>query len=258
MQEYLKHLLIRTPLQEPAKKLQFLLESKKRNQHPELNEIYVEGQRTEQMLRQVIKDSFNCIDIGCHLGSVLSEIVKIAPNQQHIAFEPIPYKAEWLKDKFPEVEVKQMALSDTPGQVTFYINPNFSGFSGLQPHQAQKDANLKEITVKCETLDNILVPDRPVNFIKIDVEGAELPALRGAQNTLSRYQPTILFECTKAGVSGFGYEPVDLFNFLTKDFSYSIFLLKDFLNNDQPLEFERFFQAMHYPFQAFNFLAIKR
>ena len=255
MQEYLKHLLIRTPFESTAKELQSFFNKQKLSKHPELKDLYAESQRMEKVMTQIIKDDFNCIDIGCHLGSVLSDILKLAPNQHHIAFEAIPKKATWLKQKFPEVDVKQMALGDTVGEVSFYIYPERSGFSGLKPRDSQKNAQVQKITVECQTLDNVLNPDIPVNFLKVDVEGAELPVFRGASKTLSRYQPAIIFECAKGSISNFGYTPEDLFNFLTKEHSYSIYLFKDFLNKSQPLTLQKFSQALQYPFQAFNFLA---
>ncbi len=47
-----------------------------------------------------------------------------------IAIEPIPYKYNWLKQKFPNVEILSMAVSDTEGEANFYM-PRRSSFSGL-------------------------------------------------------------------------------------------------------------------------------
>ena len=52
------------------------------------------------------------MDIGCHIGSMLSTILRLAPRGQHWAFEPTPSKAAWLRAKFPEVEVREMALTE--------------------------------------------------------------------------------------------------------------------------------------------------
>jgi FkbM family methyltransferase len=258
MKEYIKHLLIRTPLEKPAYKIQHLFEYRERQKHPELHEIYMESQRIGQFIERVVSESSNCLDIGAHLGSMLSEIIKIAPGGHHIAFEAIPYKAHWLKQKFPEVEVKQVALSDTTGETTFYINKSRSGFSGLQQHNVKQNDRVLQIDVTCDRLDNILAPDYRVDFIKIDVEGAELAAFMGAEKTLRRDRPILLFECTRSALSGHGITPEQIFEFLTKNHSYSIFLLKDFLEEREPLNLERFQQALVYPFQAFNFVAIAK
>ena len=187
--------------------------------------------------------------------NLISTILSFAPNGNHIAVEAIPYKADWLKIKFPEVDIKQLALSDTTGEVTFYINNQRSGFSSIYPNPSEKIQNLKAITVKCEKLDNLLPHDYQLDFIKLDVEGAELSVLRGAQNTLSHYKPTILFECVRGSLHKFGTSAEDIYDFLTKKHQYTIFFLKDFLNDDLPLNFEQFNNALNYPFQAFNFIA---
>lgn len=255
--EYIKHLVVRTPLEEPTKKIRELLKFQQHWQHPELKEIYLESQRIDQAMERIICKMFNCIDIGCHLGSTLSTMVKLAPQGHHIAFEPLPHKARWLKRKFPEVDVRELALSDTPGEVTFYYNTDQSGFSGLH-NQMTANETILELTVQSERLDKILSPDHRVDFIKLDVEGGELAVLRGAVDILHRDHPTLLFECTLSGLSSFGFTSAQVFEFLTKLHSYSVFLLKDFLDDIEPLDFEQFDNALQYPFKAFNFIAVAK
>ena len=116
---YLKHCLIRTPLEAPAFWLADLCGARQRRRAPELKELYAEGSRTREVMRRLIKPTSNCIDIGCHLGSVLSYMVRLAPRGRHMAFEPVPMKAQWLENKFPEVQIMQMALADKAGELRF-------------------------------------------------------------------------------------------------------------------------------------------
>lgn len=250
--EYFKHLLIRTPLEKPAQELQSLLDTKRKN--PEQQEIYLESARIERLMERIIDRSSNCIDIGCHLGSVMSKILHLAPEGHHLAFEPTPHKAQWLKQKFPEIAIFEMALGDTSGEATFYQNTSRSGFSGLRSSKKADDSIL-EYTVRLEQLDNIVDLQTPIDFIKIDVEGAELLVLQGATQILRTYSPILLFECTKLGLSNFEIKPIEVFEFLTQ-YEYQIFLIKDLLNEQKPIKFEQFERAMEYPFEAFNFVAI--
>lgn len=104
MKEYFKHLLIRTPLEKPAMQLAPMFGLKKSyNHNPDLYEIQIEPSRIDRILEQILGKSSNCIDIGVHLGSMLSQITQLAPQGRHFAFEPIPYKVNWLKKKFPDV-----------------------------------------------------------------------------------------------------------------------------------------------------------
>jgi hypothetical protein len=53
-----------------------------------------------------------------------------------------------------------------------------------------------------------------VDFIKMDVEGAEFFALQGAKEVLSRWRPTMLVEVNRQTCRGLGYEPEKLWEFL--------------------------------------------
>ncbi|HEW98720.1 MAG: FkbM family methyltransferase [Candidatus Parabeggiatoa sp. nov. 3] len=255
LKEYIAHLLVGTPLQQPAQSLREVMNVRKRWKHPELQEIYMESSRINKMMERMIQDSMNCIDVGCHIGSMLNIMLQLSPHGNHIAIEPIPYKAEWLRRKFPGVFVQQIALSDTPHEATFHYYPLKSGFSGLRRRPQMTDDN--SFQVRCERLDDVVPSDRHIDFIKVDVEGGELDVFRGANNLLQRCQPHILFECTHSGLTSFGFTPNEIFNFLTQQHAYSVFLIKDWLDSKEPLNFEKFSHTMQYPFQAFNFIATK-
>jgi FkbM family methyltransferase len=253
---YWKHLLVRTPLEGPAKKLQHLLGLPKRLRHPELRELHLEDDRMHETMRRLIKSDSNCIDIGCHIGATLSLILKLAPPGKHFAFEPVPQKAAWLQKKFPEVTVKQMALSEQSGPLTFTENITRPGFSGFISTTEPAD-HTRQITVDCDRLDNVIPSDHRVDFIKIDVEGAELLVLRGAMQTIGRCHPAIVFESGPGGAKKFGFTREQLFSFLTTDLGYSIYFFKDFLSGSSPLALATFEDASRYPFKAFNYVAIK-
>jgi FkbM family methyltransferase len=258
LKEYIAHHLISTPLEGIAHKLRDFTTLKQRITHPELQEIYIESSRIETAMTRIIHHSMNCIDIGTHLGSVLSVIKKLSPDGKHIAIEPIPYKYNWLKQKFPDVKVLQIALSDTVSEVDFFMQPRHSGFSGLRLHDSGDGEKQVEILkVNCQKLDDIIPADIPIGFIKIDVEGGELAALRGGKSILKQYQPTILFECTQSGLAVHNTSSNDVYNFF-HSYSYSIFLVKDWLEDGKALSYQQFVKAMQYPFQAFNFLAVTK
>ncbi|MFZ4614492.1 MAG: hypothetical protein ACOYNH_12510 [Bacteroidia bacterium] len=55
---------------------------------------------TKKIIKQVVRTNSNCIDVGCHKGEILDEIISSAPNAYHFAFEPIPLFFENLKTKY--------------------------------------------------------------------------------------------------------------------------------------------------------------
>ena len=148
---YWKHLLVRTPLEGWAKSVQHMLAGLKVLRHPGLREVYREDGRIDRVLWALLRLDSNCVDVGAHLGSTLSTLTRLAPKGRHWAFEPLPQKADWLRKKFPDVEVRQLALSDTPGRVTFTENLTRPGFSGLRATVGAKDRG-QEVSVEVERL----------------------------------------------------------------------------------------------------------
>ncbi|NJO17642.1 MAG: FkbM family methyltransferase [Thioploca sp.] len=225
----------------------------KHQKHLELEKIHRELTLTKSLMRSLIRDPMNCIDVGAHLGSVLSQILKFSPHGNHIAIEPVPYKAQWLREKFPTVAVHQVAVSDASSIANFNYYPQKSGFSGLQSREQLRNNEI-QFTVKCEQLDD-LIADKHINFIKVDVEGNVLNFFRGAQQTLQRCQPHVLFVCTRSGLISSKVQPSEIFALLTQ-YHYSVFFIEDWLKAKQPLDVEQFSNAiMRYPFQAYRFLA---
>jgi FkbM family methyltransferase len=204
-------------------------------------------------LEKTIIDHMNCIDVGCHLGSVLNEILRYSPHGEHIAVEPLAYKAELLRRKYPQVQIHQIALGDRNGSVEFLWNPRRSGFSSLK--RSNGAPGLEAIKVEMKKLDDIVPEKKPIGLIKLDVEGAELFVFKGARRILAESRPIILFECAMSGISSFEITPAQVFDFITRDLDFRIYLLKDWLGQGPPLDLPRFESAMIYPFQAFNFVA---
>lgn len=244
--------LIGTPVQGMAEGLRGLAELPKRLKHPEMKEVYLEGGRAKEVIERLVTPGVNCIDIGCHLGSVLERFVRKSPAGRHIAVEPLPYKAGWLRKKFPGVEVHECALGEEETTVEFFHDPKHSGFSGLKSHG---DGEKRALQVRCRRLDDVEPADRKIAFIKLDVEGAEYYVFRGARRVLAESRPVVLFECTGSGLEAFDLEARRVFDLLNDELGYRIYLIKDWLAGAGPLDLAAFEAAMKYPFQGFNFIA---
>lgn len=252
--EWVKHRVIGTPLHAPAEYARHLMALPKRLRNPELRDVFLEGWRTRQVIANAIRPGMNCLDVGCHLGSILSEIVRHSPHGKHTAIEPLPYKAEWLRNRYPRVNVVEAAVSESAGEVEFTWNKSRPGFSSLANEGLEGD-ELERLKVSTRALDEIVPEDQPIGFMKIDVEGAELMAFRSAKRIMSQDRPTVLFECAVRSTNALGFEVDQVFDLLTEEYDYSVMYLHEFLNGRATLNLEGFKQSMRYPFKAFNFVA---
>ncbi len=244
--------LIGTPLQGVAECAVRFCGLPHRLRHPELADIFAEGGRLRAVMARIITAQMNCIDVGCHLGSVLNEIVRLAPRGQHIAIEPLGYKAAWLRKKFPSVEVHESALGDRNETVEFFFDRRQSGYSGMVRHSPTAREVLR---VPCQRLDDIVPPGKRIGFIKVDVEGCEYKVFQGACRVLRESKPAILFECTRTGLAALGAAAADVFNLLD-GLGYRVYLPQDFLAGAPPLDCSQFADSMNYPFRAFNYVGI--
>ncbi len=184
-----------------------------------------------RLLAFVLEPDSSCIDIGAHRGSVLAEMVRVAPEGRHIAFEPIPELAAELAQRFPGVDVHQSALSSRSGESGFaHVRGQAEGWSGLRfrPLPGGAPAEVDQITVRLEVLDEVLPDDYRPHVIKVDVEGAEQQVFEGAIGTLTRHRPIVIFEHGSGSAEEYGTSPADIHRLLTEELSFRIFDLDGF------------------------------
>jgi FkbM family methyltransferase len=116
-------------------------------------------------------------------------------------FEPVPWLAQRAQanarlNHFTNLSINQIALSDHAGKARLNL-PSESdsnwGTSSLVHSSGDHGAALE---VETDTLDNYVarLGLERVDFMKIDVEGAEHLILKGAATTLARHRPAIIFE----------------------------------------------------------------
>lgn len=172
---------------------------------------------TRRVLRAVLNRDSNTADVGCNRGSILREILAVAPSGHHFAFEPIPRLFRLLQRRFPGVECHRLAASDERSTVRFHVFESMDGFSGMVRRQLGNDpGTVREIEVQTDRLDNLVPAVLRIDLIKIDVEGAEYKVLRGAFETIKRCRPVIVFECGRGGLDIYGHAPEQVFDLLVE------------------------------------------
>jgi FkbM family methyltransferase len=141
------------------------------------------------VFQQIIKQGSIVYDLGSHSGFYTMLASVLVGNQgKVVAFEPHPRNLHYLKqhlqlNHIENVIVIDRAVSDSSGVIQF----DGSGFIGHISSQGK--LQVKTVSLD-ELIDTKQIP--PPNFLKIDIEGAEMLALSGAKSLLSKIHPTIL------------------------------------------------------------------
>jgi len=197
---------------------------------------------TDKILRHVLNDRSNCIDIGAHKGEILDLFLKYSPNGKHNAFEPIPYLYENLRNQYgSKVSVYPFALSTFHGVTEFNLVLDDPAYSGIKQRQYKTTSvKIDKIKVEVRTLDELMLESSPkIDLIKIDVEGGEFDVLKGAVEILKKHKPILVFECGKGASEFYGTKPEEIFVFL-ESFGYATSTLKAFSRNEGALLKEQF------------------
>lgn len=205
----------------------------------------------DRLITQLTPPGGTFLDIGAHIGSIFSTVHHANPQASILAVEADPDKAASLKGRFGYCRLFDVALGEGEGEITFYRHPNATGYNSIAE---SSDPGVEKISVPVARLDDLL-PDEMVDVIKIDIEGAELGALRGAEVLFQRARPTVMFESVGDEVNALGYAPVMLWDWFN-DHDYQV-VTPDRLAHDAPaLTKEAFLDAHQYPFRTKDYFAV--
>jgi len=221
---------------------------------PENIGVLINDQIATSLLVRLCRENKSFIDVGAHIGSIVSQVAYHGPSIKIVAIEPIPGKVANLRRRFANIEVIGCALGDTDlGEIAFFIHKKRSGYSSLiKPRQ---DADTIEIKVPLRKLDNLISPSDSVDVIKIDVEGAELGVLRGSENLISRNRPVVMFESGPVAEHDFGYSKEDMWRWWNER-AYELLLPNRVAHDGSGMSLDCFLDAHVYPRHTTNYFAV--
>lgn len=182
-----------------------------------------------EIFKTCLQPGMRVVDIGANIGyfSMLAARL-VGPAGTVVAFEPNPDNARMLEfsrrqNRFEHVTLYQTAASDSDG--ILLLNSTYS--NGTTSRLSDDlEALLRARTVPCLELDNVLLAGPRVDFIKIDIEGAEYRALKGCAGVLRRDSPVIVSEFSPAAMPGIsGVEGREYLRLLI-DLGYSFRVLR--------------------------------
>jgi FkbM family methyltransferase len=140
-----------------------------------------------RFVRAAVRPGMVAVDVGANVGLytlILSRLVGTA-GRVH-ALEPAPANLRALGRAIEHagatnVVVHAAAAGDRAGEVALHLAPGNQGDHRIFPNVEARAT----IPVPSVVLDDLLATEPRVDFVKIDVQGAELPVLRGLRRTLA-------------------------------------------------------------------------
>ena len=192
-----------------------------------LNFEYYEKE-DEDILFSVLEDDAVILDIGANIGWYSLLFSKRLPRSTIYSFEPIEDTYKHLSKNIAlngasNIFPFNLGLSDKEGHITYYY---FAGGSVLASEKNLIGCSkAKETICKVDTLNHFLSHQNinKLDFIKCDVEGAELFVIRGGIDIIKKFSPIIFMELFERWALQFNYHPNDVINLL-KDLGYECFL----------------------------------
>jgi FkbM family methyltransferase len=158
------------------------------------------------------------LDIGANQGEFSIAAAKVVQFGKVMAFEPVTEYRDRLianiaLNGFGNVQVFPVALGEQEGTLPIYDEK--SSFEdgtrneGLPTLFAFGSRNYPREVVQVRRLDDVLAEQdvHRVDLIKLDIEGAEWMALRGAKSTIQRYRPVLILEIGRETCLSAGYDP---------------------------------------------------
>jgi len=189
---------------------------------------------TTAQLRSLIKPGMTVLDIGAHVGyysRMASELV--GENGRVVAFEPHPRNHATLLRNIgsrKNVTPLQVALAESEGTAELHDYLMMSASGSLHYDESIRDVQLSHVseddiaprigadfqpqiyTVRTAPVDDLLaeIGVQSVDVVKMDIEGAEMGALRGMKQTIANSPKlALVMEYNPLGLQAFGNQPVE-------------------------------------------------
>jgi FkbM family methyltransferase len=187
--------------------------------------IYNDFEKMEmQFVQKLLRPGMTVLDVGAHHGLyTLLASKRVEWDGKVIAFEPSPRECARLRkhlrwNRCSNVQVMNCALGEEPGETDFYVVHEFQdGCNSLRPPAIDERTNT--VRTQIRRLDDVLAGLQvgEVDFIKLDVEGAELSVLSGAMKLLQgESRPAILAEVQDIRTQPWGYPAREILHHLVR------------------------------------------
>jgi FkbM family methyltransferase len=155
-------------------------------------------------IRKHVAPGMVCLDVGANIGVLALLMARRAgPTGRVCCFEPVPRLYDRLQDNVEgnglggTIRAFRTALADVDGTMSMAVAGEEETNQGTSSLVGQGDPRLRDAAVvEVRTLDRFVEEEglARVDFIKLDIEGAEPLFLDGARATLAQFRPDLLIE----------------------------------------------------------------
>ncbi|HBT81637.1 hypothetical protein A2757_00560 [Candidatus Giovannonibacteria bacterium RIFCSPHIGHO2_01_FULL_48_47] len=167
-----------------------------------------------ELVKNLIKPGMRAVDIGAHIGYFTLIMARAAgPEGKVWAFEPEPENFKLLKtnikiNNLDNVTAYPYALSNKKGKVKLFLDKKNLGNVSLQAGNISAQDLGGSFEVEAHTLDEHFEKEK-IDFIKIDVQGAEGLVLKGGEKTLKNNKLKMIMEFWPWGLKNLGSDPLE-------------------------------------------------
>ena len=174
-------------------------------------------------VEKMLRPGMTVLDAGAHHGLyTLLASKRVGKRGRVIAFEPSPRERKRLRrhlwlNRSKNVAVQSCALGDEHREAELFLVTGREDWCNSL-REPQIDARTTTVRVELERVDEELekLGITRVDFVKLDVEGAELSTLQGARATLAASRPVILAEVQDLRTRPWGYAAHEIIHFLER------------------------------------------
>jgi len=184
---------------------------------------------------KLVKRDYVVVEVGANLGCFTRLFANLVGSTGSVlAFEPVPKTREQLLRNvhdLNQVTVLPYAISDEAAKIEMFIPGDIHGQASLRQHSDLgwiEAGVLSTVNVECMPLaliKQVRSLDH-IDFMKVDVEGAELKVLTGAREILERDHPILHLEIEDRWMTSFGYGADQIEAFL-RSIGYTVFFTYD-------------------------------
>ncbi|HEY2460740.1 MAG TPA: FkbM family methyltransferase [Candidatus Acidoferrum sp.] len=181
-----------------------------------------EGVET-RFAEKVLRPGMTVLDVGAHHGLyTLLMSKRVGRSGAVIAFEPSARERRRLErhvrvNRCSNVQIRPWALGNESGVAElFMVEGSQDWCNSLRPPVVPEPTT--KVAAEVRRLDDVMwtFGARQIDFLKLDIEGAELGFLHGAEETLKKFRPAMLVEVQDLRTNPWGYAAREIIHFMLR------------------------------------------